>query len=603
MATRIGSVVIDIDARLTALEANLAKANRSLGKFDRDARSVGSRIEGSFKKIAATAITLAGAFAATGILQFARQSLDATGGLGELSQQLGVTTDQLQVYQYAATQAGVSNEELGVALGQLTRRLGQASLGVKKPAEAFRALGIDIKNADGSIKTAGQALPDLAEGLSKLESPAQRAALATEFLGKSGQKLLPILESGRKGLNEYEQAARSLGVVLSTEQIAKADEAADKLAALNLVLSQRFAGVVADNADALLRLGEAIASAGGNAAKWFGVISELPDRFQRRGAQFILDNSWMYSDESEKIAQDILIKQNRASLDRLSAASRFKYLPPAANDGALGDTTLGSVFATPKQIKEQKTAIEQYKEGLDALNERILEVRNSLGLTWGDDSSPLINVPKSTGAVLDLSRALKDAGDAATAAINQGLGPIAERMEELDRFASDFAASFSSAFEDAFLSGDWDGILDGLLEDLARLIIRLTIIEPLARRVKDAIGEGGGGLGGLFNAVVSSIGTVFGGGRAFGGSVDARTTYLVGERGPEYFTPNVAGMVTPANDVGGGLTRVEIVPSQYFDARVQQISGQTVARAAPAIVQGSVATVRNGLRRNRKYLG
>ena len=43
----------------------------------------------------------------------------------------------------------------------------------------------------------------------------------------------------------------------------------------------------------------------------------------------------------------------------------------------------------------------------------------------------------------------------------------------------------------------------------------------------------------------------FGGGQADGGSVSARTTYLVGERGPELFTPNKSGTIIPNDELGG----------------------------------------------------
>jgi hypothetical protein len=47
---------------------------------------------------------------------------------------------------------------------------------------------------------------------------------------------------------------------------------------------------------------------------------------------------------------------------------------------------------------------------------------------------------------------------------------------------------------------------------------------------------------------------VFGGGKAAGGPVRSGTSYLVGERGPELFTPNSSGMITPNNRLGGGTT-------------------------------------------------
>lgn len=60
------------------------------------------------------------------------------------------------------------------------------------------------------------------------------------------------------------------------------------------------------------------------------------------------------------------------------------------------------------------------------------------------------------------------------------------------------------------------------------------------------------------NPIVSGIAGVFdrafGGGRAIGGPVSAGTSYLVGERGPELFTPAANGMITPNNRMGGGTT-------------------------------------------------
>jgi hypothetical protein len=74
---------------------------------------------------------------------------------------------------------------------------------------------------------------------------------------------------------------------------------------------------------------------------------------------------------------------------------------------------------------------------------------------------------------------------------------------------------------------------------------------------------------GIINAAVNAIRTVasvgksiggaiggalgFGGGRAMGGPVSARTAYVVGERGPELFVPGSSGSIIP-NGMGGGTT-------------------------------------------------
>ena len=49
----------------------------------------------------------------------------------------------------------------------------------------------------------------------------------------------------------------------------------------------------------------------------------------------------------------------------------------------------------------------------------------------------------------------------------------------------------------------------------------------------------------------------FGGKKANGGSVTGGKSYLVGERGPEMFTPGASGMIT-SNDAIGGYTNIVV---------------------------------------------
>jgi hypothetical protein len=51
---------------------------------------------------------------------------------------------------------------------------------------------------------------------------------------------------------------------------------------------------------------------------------------------------------------------------------------------------------------------------------------------------------------------------------------------------------------------------------------------------------------------------IFGGGKALGGSVMGGTSYLVGERGAELFTPTSNGVITPNNKLGGGNTTINL---------------------------------------------
>ena len=50
----------------------------------------------------------------------------------------------------------------------------------------------------------------------------------------------------------------------------------------------------------------------------------------------------------------------------------------------------------------------------------------------------------------------------------------------------------------------------------------------------------------------------FAGGRASGGSVSQGSSYLVGERGPEIFTPSGSGMITPNSAIGGNTITINV---------------------------------------------
>ena len=62
----------------------------------------------------------------------------------------------------------------------------------------------------------------------------------------------------------------------------------------------------------------------------------------------------------------------------------------------------------------------------------------------------------------------------------------------------------------------------------------------------------------LVKGIGNVIDSVFGGGRATGGPVMAGTSYLVGEKGPEIFTPSGNGSIIPNNKLGGGNTVINL---------------------------------------------
>ena len=218
-----------------------------------------------------TALTLGSLIAA------GKAALEYAGHLGELADTLGLTTKDLQTFSYAAGQVGISQDELQVGIQKLTISMGQAELGSKKQTTAFRALGISIDQLKD--KDTGDVFRLIAERLEKVSDRSQRAAIEVALFGKAGAKLDNLLSGAQGRLSELSDAAERLGIVLSDEQIRKADETADKIEALKTVLKARIAGEVADNADAILTLANAlntlIGSIGDAIRGWKVIVAEF----------------------------------------------------------------------------------------------------------------------------------------------------------------------------------------------------------------------------------------------------------------------------------------------------------------------------------------
>lgn len=269
----IGALRVTLGLDSAEFEAGTKRARSN-------AKAEVSAIQREFDRLKGIGSTLAGIWAGSEIVAAGKRALDYASSLGEVAQQLGVTTKDLQTYRYAATQVGVEQDEMDKSLAKLTRTIGEAKAGSKAQATTFRELGVAVQDANGRVYTAGELMPKLADAIGKIKDPATRARVEVELFGKAGQKLDTLLAGGSAGVNELRDAAASLGIVLSDDQIAKADETADKLAEVKMVLEARIAGIVADNAQAIVKIGDALGYAATQVGQFFKNMEGV-DRLKR----------------------------------------------------------------------------------------------------------------------------------------------------------------------------------------------------------------------------------------------------------------------------------------------------------------------------------
>lgn len=222
MPTQVASLYASLSLESASFNSNMKRAVTA-------AEQGAAQIDKAFGVVKASAIGFVTALSVDAIAGLVTRGLDYASALGEVSQQLGVTSKDLQVYRYAATQVGVSQDQVDAGLQRLTRSIGTGN-------KAFAELGVKTLDISGSARSTGDVFRDVAEQLSKIENPAQRAAAEVALFGKAGQSLDTLLTEGAKGIDGYAQAAANLGIVLDDSAIAKADAAADKISELNTVL-------------------------------------------------------------------------------------------------------------------------------------------------------------------------------------------------------------------------------------------------------------------------------------------------------------------------------------------------------------------------------
>lgn len=150
----------------------------------------------------------------------------------------------------------------------------------------------------------------------------------------------------------------------------------------------------------------------------------------------------------------------------------------------------------------------------------------------------------------------------------EAVGRLTEKYQSANdqsKFWDQQLDSMKDGLVDAIVEGEsLQGVLEGVAKSIAKAALQAALFNegPL----KDLFGAGGGLFGGASSGggggLLSGLfGGLFGGARASGGPVSSGKTYLVGEKGPELFSPSFAGKITPNNKLGGGgePVRIEMV--------------------------------------------
>jgi hypothetical protein len=178
---------------------------------------------------------LAGGFAINQIHAFVAETVAAGDDLGDLSERLGVSTDSLETWGFAAQVSGLSAEAMSSSLGFLQRSLSQAVTGDANARQAFNRLGVTLTDTEGRTRDLDAVLLDVARAVSQTEDPARRAAMAQSVFGRSGAALVPLLSRGAEGLAELRAEYQRLGGGSTREFVERSSQLTDNMARMDVV--------------------------------------------------------------------------------------------------------------------------------------------------------------------------------------------------------------------------------------------------------------------------------------------------------------------------------------------------------------------------------
>lgn len=216
----------------TDVKKDVRGISNAAKRATRNATAFGTALGNIAARAAAVALRAVSA-GLRGITTGFAQSVDE---LAKFSKATGQSIQSLQGFRFAGQLSGVAVADLNKGLLLVAKRARDASIGLKAPKDAFAELGITVKDTQGNLKSQDALLLEVADSFAKLPSGTQKSALAMEIFGKSGAKLIPLLNEGSVGINKMRAEAAQLGGILGEKAAKQAEEFNDSILRLRVVM-------------------------------------------------------------------------------------------------------------------------------------------------------------------------------------------------------------------------------------------------------------------------------------------------------------------------------------------------------------------------------
>ena len=233
--TEIAKAYVQIVPSMQGVQSSLNK------EFNGVSQSVGKTGGKTFG--AALAKGVVGGIVAVGAAAYTAVSTMITGAKGvaalgdeidKTSQKLGFSSEAFQEWDYVLQLNGTDMTSVSAGLKTLTNKLDDARNGSADAQAMFEALGLSLE--DISDMSAEDLFAAVIGGFQNMEDSTERAALANDLFGRSGQELAPLFNSTAEATREQIALSHEYGMIMSDELVAASAAFQDSQTTLSMTL-------------------------------------------------------------------------------------------------------------------------------------------------------------------------------------------------------------------------------------------------------------------------------------------------------------------------------------------------------------------------------
>ncbi|MCO7227128.1 hypothetical protein [Pleionea sp. CnH1-48] len=538
MKNVIGTLTLALKANSAQLVTALKKGQDRIKEFSKQAGRYLKKARKHFNSVAKGFAAL-GAAGVAGLTALYNKQADTIDQLAKFADQLGVSTESLMGLRHAAALTGTDTGVLDRSLVKLQANIGQAAQGVGAAVRNFDKLGLQAK--DLAKLGADEQFKAVADAMQKVESQTERNTITFEIFGQKGSALLNTMKGGAQALTAAQEEAKKLGITLNRLDAAKVEAANDAMWRASQV-TEGFGNKITV---ALAPYVDDLATRFFNTAKESGNFANVASR----GLKVVFDGVELLAKSLHGLSllwSSLKVAANDALKGMLEGiADSIKWINSAL------DTDIGTGFLDG-MVESFDIQSKQLNEDLQ---EKLLNPLDEQFVTWTEEVAR-----KSTEKA-------KLVADAALDELSKQ-NPYAVSAVQLEEGESN-----KDNKEDDKKGACGDGCDDqkrnecfnkekGFLDRLAALKIKNSkkiFLAQKAIKLKEAIVTGFQGIQLAASSAPPPLNIPFiamataemaaniagiKGQRANGGPVGSNQSYLVGERGPELFTPTTSGNIT-----------------------------------------------------------